>query len=59
MVYDHSALMRGTWIPAALGFGPRDVDALLDVPGIGPAKCSEYGQGILEALERVNLNSRI
>ena len=32
---------------------PRNVDALLDVPGIGPAKCATYGQGILEALERV------
>ena len=35
---------------AIASLGPRSVDELLDVPGIGPAKAEAYGKAILEVL---------
>ncbi|KPJ79341.1 MAG: hypothetical protein AMS19_11415, partial [Gemmatimonas sp. SG8_23] len=32
---------------------PRDAGALLDVPGVGPAKLEKYGQRFLEAVAEV------
>ena len=37
-------------LEAALRQGPRDLDALLAIRGIGPAFCEKHGASLLEAL---------